>query len=212
MRTIIRGTLVALLSTLSLGVLAAEGASAHTWTKNGVPITKSTAVKGKATLTFNMRGQGETFECSTVQKATVNGAKGEITSITGATGKNAIECKQTLNSGKLVCSSTAKVELEAGDLPWDTELVTGSGGELRDIIRSGGKGVPEWHLKCETTTTFCVYEPGTSTRVAGFSGGVEAWFDEKSERGNCTLGGAGTLEAKGTEIITLEGESTLGAS
>jgi hypothetical protein len=214
MRSILKGMLVMLVSTLSIGVLAAEAASAHTWTKNGVPITKATAVKGKATLKFEERdNSGESYECGIMQKAAVDGAKGEITSITSTAGSNVISCAQVHHAAAYPCGATAKIEVEAGDLPWDTELVTGAGSELRDTIKAGGKGSPYWHIKCESTANTCAYEAGTSTGMKNLAGvGVEALFDAKSELGTCTVGGAGDLAITGSEVIALEVPFVLGAS
>jgi hypothetical protein len=202
MRTMSRGALRVLLPTLALGVfaLAPAGAVAHSWTFNGVPLTTAKSVAG---TTVGMKPLFEfpqhaiyTEVGAIEQKGTVGpGAVGEITSITSS-GKTVIV-------GEVCGTGGSKWEFEALHLPWSTELAT-VGGVLRDVIKSGGHGVPKWKATCKGgISDECEYP--TNTGVFNVSLGVEATFDEKSPEGECPFYGKFRIRSKETIKAVLGG-------
>lgn len=188
---------------LAFGAPAALAASQGAWKVNGEELTAKHNFKAEGTIEIEESHFGNGYSCPFVQEGTVGpGTVGEIT------GKKVFSC--TYRRGT-PCESA--IELEALNLPWKTELTTVNG-VLRDEIKSGGSGTPEWMVKCKGPAgkyeILCTGAE-TSTRVRSASEGVQATFDGESAKGSCVLGGSKTLGFKGSEIVKLtEGAGLLG--
>ncbi len=90
---------------------------------------------------------------------------------------------------------------EPTNMPWQLELYT-EGSEIRGKLKASNGNTPafaftcRWEKKQNAETDVCGMN--TSTKMKNLlSGFVEATFDEKTAKTNCTLGGKGKGELKG---------------
>lgn len=133
-------------------------------------------------------GESVTIQCTGTDAGTVGpGSVDETTSIT------ATECKTIEGT----CPSP---KAEALHLPWDTQLEEPNAGEVRDKIKSSGAGTPGWKVKCSILTDECTAETSTLMRNNEEEGSVEAEFESKSAKANCSRGGTGTGTVKGIDV------------
>jgi hypothetical protein len=196
MRTI-KSLTTALAMLIAFGALAAPGAFAHEWRKNGLVLTKAVEVEWKSTITLKNTKSNYVLECTMNHKGAVGPlAHSEITSITGELGEKKIPCRVVTPGG--ICSQSA--EIEALHLPWASELTT-IGGELRNQLTTSAT---EWKLYCKASgekfTDFCGVS--STTAMHNFSHGVEEIYDSKSPETDC-LTGIG-LRTTGVEIPLTE--------
>jgi hypothetical protein len=184
---------LALVAVFAMTAVAAASASAHEWQIGGKAIVTATVTKSKGTLTLTDKKGGIFKEevkltCKGTDEGTVGpGAADTVTAVT------ATECK----TEKGTCPSpTAK----ATHLPWKTELVSGTGSEVRDTITSGGSGEPGYNVVCAgLVEDECV--GNTSTKAENTTGGVNEIFDANSANAKCSRGGANAGEVRGTDLI-----------
>ena len=172
---------LALVALLAFGASSASAAKPGTWKVGGAEVLSAKPFYASGTIEIQENYYGNTFKCPFVQEGAVGpGAAGEIT------GKKVFNCT---TGNRAPCNGS--VELEAVNLPWKTELVTVAG-LLRDKIKNGGSGTPQWMLKCkgssgETYNSYCTGAE-TSLGVRGYSEGVKATFDNESAHGTCERG------------------------
>lgn len=198
---------------LTSGAKLRVGPEGPGWLVNGGQLEKAVAVvtKGKLKVSdhgSNENGRGVAMECASSGEERVGpGSLGEITHLTlsGCT---------SLYNGKrnLECSETAPApEMTAVNLPWYTTLVT-SGEATRQVVYEAGKGVPGFNMKCKSTSGLVrndVCSGNTSATMKNVTGGVDETFDAKSEKLNCSFGGAGEGTVEGTELLENPSAGTL---
>lgn len=189
-------------------VAVASASAAPVWKLNGAELTTATTIlsesgvvgkpteKGKLTLTDIEAGTS--IECAGKAEGKVGpGNKDEVTSME-ATGCNFVTGK----NGS--CEASKPVTAKAVALPWVTELYEPETGKVRDHIRAhSGGGAPGWTVECTVSGIFKVQDTCTgesNTAMNNVTGGVEAVFDAKTPKGNCTIGGAGAGEVKGASL------------
>ncbi len=204
---------VAMVAVLALGGVSATSALASPeW------YVKKGGVFEKLTKSHNMVGE-QSFELS-VPKAlfgTVTVAvacKGTLRGDIAAHGVGEITTTATtIEDCRTVSGCTMIESIEGRHFPWKTELYR-EGSEIRQKVVSGGSGTPEWSITCKNQagTSFelsCGTNTSTdmSNNVFGGLEGVEAKFDTKSNKTNCTLGSKESGEWKGVMKIEGEGES-----
>jgi hypothetical protein len=105
------------------------------------------------------------------------------------------------------CEESTKPVIKAVNLPWHTRLEE-IGGEARDNIENGGKGLPGFATECEVDKILKISDECTGTTSTGMknartTGTVELKSDEKSAKGTCTDAEGGEKETgvtKGTVI------------
>lgn len=190
---------LALAAVLALSIVAAASASAApVWEEESFGVWSEIKVKAKSDgaeeVTFLDEGTGLELECEGPNSGTVGpGSADEVTSV--------------LYSKCVVFKGTcASASATPANLPWKTKLVL-AGSEIRDEIENGGKGEPGWNIVCGgVVADTCTGK--TSTAMSNFvpTGKVEALFDAKSAKTNCSAGGAGKGRILGFNIITLESE------
>ncbi|HEV3318902.1 MAG TPA: hypothetical protein VG053_04090 [Solirubrobacteraceae bacterium] len=169
------------------------------WLVNGETLKEAAATTSKGTLKFSDSHGGifderVTLECGVTGKGAVDpAAADEVTQWTLA------GCKTTAG----ICVSPG---VSAQNLPWHSELAIVEG-SARDKIVSSGKGAPKFTLDCEGANDEC--SGSTSTAVENVSGGVDAIFDSRSAKQNCSRGGSGQGSIEGTELIENPSSGTL---
>ena len=157
---------------IAVTALSAGTASAATWNVNGSPVQSPTSVRGTYTLEFAEK-VGDTelrLSCEMTQKGSVE-AEGQatITSITSTAGKSAISCAVSRDEGGRACSTA---EVEAGNLPWTTKLISLAG--LENLFTEE-TGPPRWKITCHAGTEKSVNEcklGDSLTRVENLSSGI----------------------------------------
>jgi hypothetical protein len=135
-----------------------------------------------------------------------------ITLVEGLAGEdNILKCVYDV---KGACSGTT-VNVEARNLPWETELMLTAGGLFVDLIFKAAGGEPGYLVECSTIigklTDECLGEKGkeVGSAMTNVEGGAEGEFSETDEEvtpsGECSLGGAkqGLLFGKG--LVTSPG-------
>ena len=99
-------------------------------------------------------------------------------------------------------------EVEARDLPWQTELFETEKTVRDKITEVSGSGEPGWKVKCKapilgSTTDECLTESGkeASTLVEGLNKNlvIDFRFESKSGKAKCTQGGKESGEVIGTD-------------
>jgi hypothetical protein len=203
---------VPLLALLALAAFSATAASAHEWTFNGAPIKTPLSVTGTTEALVFKNNAGEQIGCKASRTGTVGpGAAGEMASL-ALTG-----CKQEHVLG--YCAE-GPVTVTAANLPWATTLTTNSKGELVDLIKSDGHGIPTWEITCpekyfshENFTLVCTGElkPLMSNEIGGT---VDSAFFAQRESECVNFFGGGEkirtyLELSGTEKIKHSSSLTL---
>lgn len=145
-------------------------------------------VTSSGTLELTDKGTGVTVTCTGTNKGTVGpGNKDEITEIV------ATSCK---SSNTLLCSEP--VTATAVGLPWVTTL---EGSPVRDKITSKNGTVVGWLVKCNNgQTDECTAASSSTAMTNNANGTVTATFDASTPKANCTKGGSGKGEVKGTSI------------
>jgi hypothetical protein len=198
---------LALVAVFMMGAVAASSAMAtHQWLINGSPATSALKVHllGLLLLADLKAIGGEVkIHCHGSADGTIGPSNLDlILAIT----------KELLGTNdKITCSfdkkgacTSATATALAVNLPWLT-LIKLVGTEVRDVIEKdpngGATGNPGWKVTCGTAlgevTDECTLAEGNTglKTVAGV--GVEAIFDVKSPKANCSQGGAGTGEVSG---------------
>ncbi len=140
-------------------------------------------------------GGSATIKCAMTDTGWIEESLGGISKI------NTTKCERA--SG--LCESGKEAKVTAIDLPWNTELREESGGEVRDILQAGGKG-PGYKVECTVEKVFkvadeCFGAITTKMRNNHSSETVEAEYESKSEKVECSLGGKGSGEIKGVDAI-----------
>jgi hypothetical protein len=200
---------------LSSGAKLRVGPEAPAWMVNGGQLGTYVTVVTKGKLKLSDQGTNESektkgpgIECASSGEERVGpGSLGEITHLTLssctilANGKKSLECSETAPNG----------EMTAMNLPWYTVLHT-SGEATRQTIYEAGKGTPNFKIKCKlnnglTFTDEC--SGSTTTAMKNVTGGVDETFDAKSEKLNCSFGGAGEGLVEGTELLESPSAGTL---
>lgn len=187
--------LVAVFAVSAVG--AASAFASPEWLQNGSKLTSALSVtsKGKLKLTDTKGGLKKgsvTIECTGTDKGTVGpGAADELTEV------KATECKHV--AGEECPSPSA----EAVHLPWKTELYE-EGSAIRDKVANSGAGLPGWKVKCSILSDTCEAETSTAIKLVEV-GIVDATFEEKSAKANCSRGGTGTGVVEGTDVLEAAG-------
>jgi hypothetical protein len=152
--------------------LSAGTALADTWNVNGSPVLSPTSVSGTYILEFAEK-VGDTellLSCEMTQKGSVETeGVATITSITSTAGKSAIGCTVSRDQGGRACNTA---EVEAGDLPWTTKLMSIAGLENRLTEETGP---PHWRITCHSGAEKSVNEckpGGQLARVENLSSGL----------------------------------------
>jgi hypothetical protein len=203
---------VALLLTGAMGTTSALAASGI-WEVEGNPITAgegALSVEGESEFELADSKSGDGVLCKGILVGTVgpegtdeimevlNAAKEKIGSLSGT----ALLCKSVKG-----CEEGADIEVWPGNLPWLTELLSMTEGEpemLDAFFDSTTGSDPRWEITCLVigikVEDAC--EGNTSVKVENETEGfvLETFNPEgetKSEKGNCTIGGAETGVIKG---------------
>jgi hypothetical protein len=111
--------------------------------------------------------------------------------------------KVTTSGCKVVKGTCGSPTVEAIHLPWKTEL-TEIGGEVRDVLKSGGTGLPGYKSTCTViikVTDTCEAETNAGVGYSLTEGFAEVKFDPKSPKATCTQ----SKEKTGTVEGTLKG-------
>jgi hypothetical protein len=188
---------LALVVVLVAGVVGAASASAApVWEEENFSLWSEIKVKAKiigtGIVTLTDEGTGLEMECEGPNGGIAGpGSSGEITEL-------------TTNKCFVLKGTCASAGATALNLPWKTTLAL-VGGEVRETIENGGKGEPGWNFVCGgSVVDTCT---GTmSTAMVNFVplGKVEALYDAKTAKTNCSAGGAGKGKILGFNIIVLE--------
>ena len=200
MRSKLRTICAALLAVFALGAVASASASAAPeWyvKKAGVfkKVAEPVSVGGTVSWELIDTGTGKFglepggVSCKAVSQGELkSGGISDIVTI------NSEECHQVKACEKIEGSAPPE------NLPWQLELYK-EGSEIRSRIVSSGKGTPEFVFTCKirgiTKTDVCGMNTSTQMSNNVLSGFVEATFDAKSAKTNCTWGGTGKGELKG---------------
>jgi hypothetical protein len=162
-------------------------------------INTATSANSTWSESFTDSGSGVTVSC----KGTGEGTIGPE-SIDSQTKVVVKECSTT----KGTCGSPSA---EALHLPWKTELYEAASEEDRDRILNSGSGTPGWKVTCTVfgikVTDTC--EGETNAKISNGEGVVEAIFDAKSPKVNCSMGGAGAGTIEGSSKTGPLGEEAL---
>lgn len=179
------------------------------WETQAVVETKevTSSAQGLELTDTKATGGASTIKCSETDVGWIG--------IAGADGVSTVtttKCERVSGA----CEAGKPVTAKAIDLPWDTELKEESGGELRDVFQAGGKG-PGYTVECTVGGIFKLNDECSgkmSTKMANnqTNGAVEAIFDAKTEKDECSVGGAGAGEITGTDIIKQRGGNALRAA
>jgi hypothetical protein len=126
--------------------------------------------------------------------------------------------KGAISLFKVTRCEPAKVELNwcqkfetasMQNAPWGLELYK-EGSEIRERIVSGGSGTPAWRFTCDTVSGIVADECNATTSTLmtnNVSGGlVEAAFEKKSAKTQCSQGGKEAGEWKG--VLKLKANET----
>jgi hypothetical protein len=138
-------------------------------------------------------GGSSTIKCSGTDAGWVGGSVDSISKI------NTTKCERITG----LCESGKTVTATPIDLPWSTELKEESGGEIRDAIHATGKG-PGYKIECTVGGIFkvadeCFGSLTTKMKNNHSNGTVEAEFESKSGKIECSLGGKEAGEVKGVD-------------
>jgi len=225
----------ALLAVFAVGVLTAASASAAVsfllaeWLAGGSPVTTTLAsdTEGELLLEETILGVKIDALCSGIFDGTVgNDGEDMITELLNLP-KELVDATELVEPG-LACTNTTNCPEPlawADNLPWNTLLelmVDGTEEFFVDLLLSGGKGNPGYHVVCMGTSgleDLCSAETNISkyTNTAeGLNGEFSVVFDELAEvkLPNCTLAGMekGVVEGLGITLLTETGAPALTAS
>jgi|ERR1700722_2916997 len=184
---------LALVAMFALSAFVASSAfGASEWLNNGAAITAAIKVASKGKLKLSdskggLFGEKVEIECEGTDEGTVGpGTADTVTKIT------ATKCVRITG----ICPET--ITATALHLPWKTTLLLVEE-KWRDDIENSGAGAPGWNVVCSgTVEDECTAE--TSTELKNVTGGVEAIFDAKSAKANCTRGGTGAGTVLGNDL------------
>jgi hypothetical protein len=200
-----------------------EASSGGEWQSVGVPSGTSITVK-ILVLTLLLKDTKSVAGESEVQCFDNAGSIGE--GVIEANGKGKVvkaEVKEPEKNcvGKKVCESKGVTEVKAVNLPWTTELVTGTNGEpLTKLVGAGSGKEPGWKLKCKVAglseEDVCESGAGEAEEVELSFGSVTKNPVGESEllvkgrfqtarKGTCTQSKEKTGEVTGTIAILLPG-------
>ncbi len=115
--------------------------------------------------------------------------------------------KVTTSGCKVVKGTCGSPTVEAVHLPWKTEL-TEIGGQMRDVLKSGGTGLPGYKSTCTViikVTDTCEGETNAALDYNLTEGLTEVEFDSKSPKATCTQSKAETGSIEGTLKATTKG-------
>ncbi len=200
----VRRMMLAVVAVLALSAIVPALASAQvTWATNYIPVTKSTAMEWSGKLKISYAAASSALECT--EKAE---------GVMGADGTGEIT-KMTMSSCVNVKGCAAPNAIVALNLPWHTELVA-SGGTLKNVLRSGGKGNPTFKVEC--TVLVKIVEECTASTLSlpatnGESGVTVSFNDENLScvEVSPSKGGPVTEKLEGTQTIVAPGQGTLSA-
>jgi hypothetical protein len=197
-----------------------EGAE---WQSLGVPSGTSITVK-ILVLTLTLKDTKTVAGESEVQCFDNAGSIGE--GVIEASGKGKVVKAEVAEPekncvGKKVCESKGVTEVKGINLPWTTELVTGTNGEPLTKLVGGGSGKePGWKLKCKvaglSTEDTCESGVGEAEEVelsfgevtknpAGVSELLVKGRFQDARKGTCTQKKEKSGEVSGTIAILLPG-------
>jgi hypothetical protein len=213
-----RITFVALVAVFAISAVAASSAlAAPEWyvKKAGVYAKVTTAIKVASTSKLELIDTKATpfplgVSCDdAIEGAIKAGGAGEIEVFA------AEECKGVEVDKVRECEKVESVE--ARDLPWNTELYK-EGSEVRMRILTGSN-TPAWRVTCKTplgghTVDTCGVNTSTLISNNVLEGLVEAGFESKSAKTECSVGGKESgewkgvmkLKAKGTGVEAIKAE------
>jgi len=195
---------LAIMAVFAMSAVAASSASAHEWLISGKPIAKATTIMSHGTLELEDSVAGTAVSCTGFDTGTVGPGAADLISKISSTvlgASNVITCSFVKQG---LCESTAPTAL-AEHLPWKTEIYTSATG-TRDMITADGAGEPGWTVTCHVggaaTPDTCTAALG-STGLANVTGGggVNATFEEHSQKANCTIGGTEAGVVRGTDLL-----------
>jgi hypothetical protein len=159
------------------------------WRLSGAKLAESisTSWHGKITVSDN----GAAVECEDTAEGSVSaGVGGEVKYATMS------KC-----AGAKTCEAGSTIE--AGNLPWHTELVT-SEGVTHDVIVGGVGRAPIYDETCYLAKTPVLFEctpPAVNTNLSNGSGGVTATFVDSK-----------TIDCNGKTVGSIEGSQTIESS
>jgi hypothetical protein len=205
MRSTVRATLLALAAILALGAVSASSALASPeWYVKESGVYKKVTTPLKVTIGYNyelndakaVAGFGLIVACKFEGEGEISsGGTGVISNF--STGLN---CKGVV--GKSGVTTCERFEKSASvSIPWKIELYK-EGSEIRQRIVSGGGGTPSWAFGCSSAvfgsiSDTCGVNTNTHMTDNATEGLVEAGFDTKSAKTECTEGGKEAAEWKG---------------
>ncbi len=195
-----------------------------------VPNGKTTSARKQAAL-----GKWEWKELTTTEKVLssftlylkdTKTAAGEAEVVCGGTGTGSVgpgkfdrigtlSLKASNCKAEKVCENVE--EVEARDLPWQTELFE-TEGAVRDKVTEAGGGEPGWKIKCKvpvlgSITDECLTVSGkegsTLMEDVQSSGAVDALFEVGFGKTKCTQGGAESGEIEGLSTMTSSGGAAI---
>ncbi len=171
-----------------------------------LPAGKFEWVEIKAATAVTEEGELE-FEDSKTSLGAVR-LKCKVVSVgtVGPGSEDTIE-KVTTSGCKVVKGTCGSPTVEAIHLPWKTEL-TEIGGEIRDILKSGGTGLPGYKSTCTVIIKIsdtCEAETNAAVQYNLTGGVAEVKFDPKSPKATCTQSKAATGSVEGTLTGTTKG-------
>ncbi len=178
--------------------------------------------KGKAS------GNWETEEVAETQEVTSSSSALELVDTKATGGALAIKCAATdvgwieenfddVSGIKFTkcarvsgsCESEKELKVIPLNLPWATELREETGGEIRDRLQAAGKG-PGYKIECTVGGIFKIADECAGALTTKMTNNrstdtVEAEFDSKSGKIECTSGGKEAGEIKGIDTIKRQG-------
>lgn len=155
------GALVAVLAAFA-GTWSSTATASPTWQWGGEGITHALPFTSPVETAYfeavnAVGGREFTLACHMKTAGVVGpGAHGEISSVADSNGLAKMQCEQT-QSGLEQCAPPETVEAQS--LPWATELVFGTGTEVRNTIKPGSKGgTPGWKITCKQVSVETLVE------------------------------------------------------
>ncbi len=176
------------------------------WRLAGAALSAPIPAEWKGTLKLtdrNYKSYSVFAECEDTASGLVGlWGQGEVTHWTASNCSTVIEGEQLCNPK----TAEGKITLEAVNLPWRTELVNVEG-LPREVISSGGSGVPGFKWNCRVLAVKVADECTATTlgaALANVTEGVTAKFNE-DEKLNCKEGGSAEGSLEGGQTIAGSG-------
>ena len=218
---------LALVAVLAFSALASSSAFAVSkYLLNGAQITTTipTVTEGELLLEDTAATGKPDILCMGSFDGTIGppeGTKDQITEV--------LNLEKVLVAGELANSDliancetdngtcTNPVDVEAVNLPWNTEVMLTPGGKFSDLLVSSGNGEPGWRVDCNSIigliSDTCTGEGNASAELTNIAGGgvlgtfLETETDTISPPAHCSLNGGKTGLVVGSSPITSTSET-----